>query len=89
MALDDHGSVTGDVAVDATTNKVHHFHLTDDSVNILEPSGCSDGDAVTMIFTSTTTRNATFGFPNYADAPFPKLGSPWKITFIKIGTTWY
>ncbi len=90
MALTDHGDVTGDVSVDATTVKVHRFNLTDDNANILEPSGCSDGDEVTFIFTCTGQANhvATFGFNAYCETPNPRNAQPVKIALTKLGTKW-
>lgn len=90
MSMTDHGNVTGDVSVDASTVKCHHFNLVDDDAVIGEPSGCSDGDTVILIFTCTAFGNhtATLNFNAYAETPNPRQGLPVKIVLTKFGTKW-
>lgn len=92
MAITDHGTVTGDVSVDASTSKTHVFNLTAAGANILEPTGCVDGDTVTFVFTTIgyLKREGTWGFQvsNSIESPMSIQGAPQKYALMKLGSIW-
>jgi hypothetical protein len=90
MSMIDHGNVTGNVSVDASSAKVHHFTLVDDSAVIGEPSDCFDGDEVTFIFTAPgfSSHTATWDFITNVESPNPNQGQPHKVQVMKFGSKW-